>query len=400
MKRSPLSLALCAAAATFAGAALLPSVTRAATLAAVPTEQKGAVQALEQAINPEQAIHQRIELYGALRLSVDYSDSDVSSSEVDAYSSSSLPLTDGGVSVSSNTSMIGFRGMVPINERYQGLWQYEQQINVDTSDSGDVWATRDSFLGVGGPFGSLLIGRVNTPFKNMSVAYLGYFNVVNADSHAIFGASSDGNIGTRLDALGSNSITWKVHKGDVSFQAQYSAAQDNNSNVVDDNNQAAYSAWARWQPGPFDLDAAWVHYEKFHDIASLDAWRVSAKYQIGPVTLGALYENIDVDDPLLVRMDRPAYGAQVTYSIAPRWIAAAQWNHAEETDIGDDEADQYSATLYHPINQQLLINFTYTTTRNGDNASYKGVAYSHDDRVGTLPGRNPQSFSIGAQLKF
>lgn len=108
------------------------AVLAAATLPVV--SQGAAVQVLDQVTNPEGAIHEPLEVYGALRLSVDYSDADVSADEADA----DPLLSDGDLSVSSNTSMIGFRGEVPLDNRYMFLWQYEQQVDIDDDDPGDV----------------------------------------------------------------------------------------------------------------------------------------------------------------------------------------------------------------------------------------------------------------------
>ena len=109
---------------------LCMAVFAAATMPSL--SQGAAVQVLDQVTNPEQSIHKPLELYGALRLSTEYSDSDVSAEEADA----NPVLSDGDISVSSNTSMFGFRGEVPLNDRYMFLWQYEQQVDIDDDDPG------------------------------------------------------------------------------------------------------------------------------------------------------------------------------------------------------------------------------------------------------------------------
>lgn len=368
----------------------------AAGVATVPaTGHAATIELLNQDINPDQSIHKTMELYGAIRVSADYMDSDVSTAEAKG----NPYLSSGDVSISSNTSMIGFRGMVPVNKDYQMLWQYEQQVNIDGNDPKDTWTTRDSFLGFKTPAGNFLVGRVNTPFKNMGVTYLGYFNTIVSDSHAILGADSQGGA-VRLDLMGSNSITWKDRIGQVSMQAQFSADQSGSVGTVDNNHRASYSTWVRWQPGPFDLNAAWIRYNSYYDIGSIDAYRAFAKYKIGRARIGAIYEDIKADNPALASIDRPAYGLQFNYNILPRWTAVAEWNHAEESKIGNDKADQYGVALFHPINKQLLVHAAYTITENGKNAAYRGVDYAHGDWLGTLPGRNPWAVSVGAQLNF
>lgn len=363
-------------------------------VAALPALSQGAaVQVLDQVTNPEGSIHEPLEVYGALRLSVDYSDADVSADEADA----DPLLSDGDLSVSSNTSMIGFRGEIPLDDRYMFLWQYEQQVDIDDDDPGDVWTTRDSFLGLESPAGTFLVGQINTPFKNMGVQYLGYFNTTIADTHAILGAAANGS-GARLDLLGANSLNWKIKKGDVSMALQYAADQAGSIKSVDDNDRASYSGWLRWQPGPLDMNAAFINYQDFFGTGDLNAYRGSVRYRLGSMMISGLYENVQPEN--FASLDREAYGLQLFYTLVPRWTLAAQWNHAEESEAGDDEADQYSLGVFHALSDSILLHAMATTTENGENASYKGVDYAHGDKLATLANRDPWSVSLGAQLKF
>ncbi len=370
---------------------LCMAVFAAATMPSL--SQGAAVQVLDQVTNPEQSIHKPLELYGALRLSTEYSDSDVSAEEADA----NPVLSDGDISVSSNTSMFGFRGEVPLNDRYMFLWQYEQQVDIDDDDPGDVWTTRDSFLGLESPAGTFLVGQINTPFKNMGVQYLGYFNTTIGDTHAILGAAANGS-GARLDLLGANSLNWKIRKGDVSLALQYAADQAGSIKSVDDNDRASYSGWLRWQPGPLDMNAAFINYGDFFGTGELDAYRGSVRYTVGPAIISGLYENVEPEN--FASLNREAYGLQLFYTVVPRWIVVTQWNHAEESEAGDDEADQYSLGLFHALNDRVLLHTMVTTTQNGDQAAYKGVDYAHGDKLATLANRDPWSVSVGAQLKF
>lgn len=351
------------------------------------------IQTVEEVTHPESAIHKRVELYGALRVSVDYSDSDVSSAEA----SGNPLLSDGGVSVSSNTSIIGFRGEVPYRDGYTFLWQYEQQVDIDDVDPKDTWTTRDSFLGLSTPVGSFLVGRLNTPYKNMSVAYAGYFNTTVGEPRSVLSAPSVG-AGGRLGQFAANSINWKHKIGDVGLALQYSADQASTVNTVDDNDGDSYGAWIDWKPGPLRLGAAYMNYSDAFASGKLEAYSLSAKYTLGKWVFGGIFEDIDAGG--IDALARKAYGVQLNYTFKPRWIAVAQWNHAEETPRGDDEADQYSAGIGHSLSKQVWVYGMYTTTQNGDNAAYRGVDYAHGDKLGTLPGRDPWSFSLGAQLKF
>ncbi len=358
------------------------------------TTQAAVLSSLDQVTDPDRQIHKRLELYGAVRLSMDYSDSDVSADEAELGTG----FSDGDFSVSSNTSTIGFRGRTPIAPGYVGIWQYEQQVDVDHEDDGDVWTTRDSFVGLDSPLGTFLVGYVNTPFKNMGVRYLSYFNATVGDGHALLGAPADGS-GRRIDLRGANSVTWKNDRGPLRAAIQYSADQSGDDGKVDDNSRDSLSASLQWEYKQLQLSGAYIHFsEAIAGMDELDAYRLAAKYKIGRLQLGGVFEDIDARGSDAI--SREAYGLQLLYSASRRWVIGGQWNHATDSEAGDDKADQYSLGVFHHLTDQILLHAVATTTRNSGDAAYRGVDYAHGDDVGTLPGRDPWSVSVGGQLKF
>ncbi|CUR44649.1 Porin precursor [Alloalcanivorax xenomutans] len=351
------------------------------------------IEDIKNIVHPGVITGKKMELYGAVRVSVDYADSDVSSAEAEGGDL----LTDGGLSVSSNTSMIGFRGEVPYNDKVIFLWQYEQQVDIDDKDEGDTWTTRDSFLGLKTPVGRFLVGRVNTPFKNMSTEYALYFASSVGESRSILGAPSSG-AGAHVDLMGANSLNWRFQYRRVNFALQYSADQSGSVNAVDDNDRDSTSAWLDWKGEHLQLSGAYIHYSDFFATGKLEGYRAFAKYTMGPVTLGAIYEDLQPEQ--FDTLDREAYGAQVTYRYLPRWVLVGQWNHADESERGDDAADQYSLGLFHHLSKQVLLHGMLTHTDNDGQGTYRAVNYAHGDKVATLPGRDPWAISVGAQLRF
>lgn len=94
-----------------------------------------------------------LEVYGRASLSVDQLD------DGDKYQRANL---------SSNASRLGFRGSKKIGN-LTGIWQIEQEIQLNLSNSsGDTnnrLASRDTFAGLRGDFGTLRAGKFDTPFK-------------------------------------------------------------------------------------------------------------------------------------------------------------------------------------------------------------------------------------------
>lgn len=94
-----------------------------------------------------------LEIYGRASFSVDQLDDGA------AYNRMNL---------SSNASRLGFRGSKKIGN-LTGIWQIEQQIeiNLDNKASTETnrLASRDTFAGLQGDFGTVRVGKFDTPFK-------------------------------------------------------------------------------------------------------------------------------------------------------------------------------------------------------------------------------------------
>lgn len=88
-----------------------------------------------------------VEIYGRAHLSVDALDNGV----------------DSGTNVSSNSSRLGFRAKTEIEGGLEAFVQIEQNIRFD--EGAGNWASRDSFVGLRGSFGTLRLGQFDTPLK-------------------------------------------------------------------------------------------------------------------------------------------------------------------------------------------------------------------------------------------
>lgn len=88
-----------------------------------------------------------ISLYGRASVSLDFLDDGANYSELN---------------ISSNSSRLGFRAQSEF-DGMTGIMQIEQEI--DYSNQGSNWASRDTFVGLRGGFGTLRVGKFDTPFK-------------------------------------------------------------------------------------------------------------------------------------------------------------------------------------------------------------------------------------------
>ncbi|WP_167321219.1 porin [Alloalcanivorax dieselolei] len=349
-----------------------------------------------------------MEIYGKVRLSIDYADSDLNG----APERPSQGLTDGSTGISSNATLIGFRGSYGIkNQPYTVVWQMEQTVDVDTS-ANNTLANRDTYLGLRTPIGVFRVGRMDTPYKKMALANSLYVSTV-ADPFAILGKGSAG--GSRMDLRGANSLYWNGEVAGVKLAAQYALDQDSGDytlpdgssvngtdGYIDDNDADMYSTSIFYTVSNLTLSGAYSKYSEIHG-GKLEGWRLGVRYMLGNSLLGGIYEEMDADDEVASgTLSRSAHGIYIQHRILPRTTIGAQWMHANESKLaaGDDDADQFTVAIHQQIFNPLVVYFATTITRNGENGAYRSGDYAHGDLIATAPGGDPLAVSVGAEFIF
>jgi predicted porin len=347
-----------------------------------------------------EATVEELEIYGTVRLSIDYGNSDLGSAPEDK----SAGLTDGSVGLSSNTTTFGVRGSYALEDvPYTFVWQLEQKYRPDT-DGGYTLGTRDTYLGVKTSAGLFRFGHMSTPFKLMGLRN-SLFVTTAADPMAILGKSSVS--GARLDLRAQNALKWDYSFQGVQVSALYSldgqrGSEGSSDSYIDNNDDGVYSVNLGYDAGPVRLMGA---YENWADAfgGDISAWRIGARYNAGPIMMGVIYGDIDTDDTVVSgSLSRSEYGAYLSYKVAPKMSVAAQWMHADESELaaGDDDANQYSLGVFYAPYKPLTFHAVTTMTDNSDNGRYSTADYAHGDEVATVDGGSPYVFSVGAQLKF
>lgn len=332
-----------------------------------------------------------VEIFGTLRLSADYV--------------MDTGLEDDNLNIASNSTNVGFRGVVPIEGTdLKAFYHLEQQLDMD--DGSGTWGGRDNYVGVATPAGKFSVGYISTPYKIMGIIFTNYVTTA-ADPFAILGAaSSRGNIagpgsrGVRLDLRSRNGVQWENNFGGVNVKLMYSAGMSASGEPdgQDDNDDQMWNGSAIWKgPAGLRLGAAFAKYDNWAGAGpEVEAYRLGAAWGSGPLSAEAIFEDMDSD---AARATRRVYGANVGYNVTPRTNIGAQWMHADESDAGNDEADQVAVVLSHNLSKALQVHALYSTVLNDSNAQYAITDYGHDN-VGSALGAEPQVFSLGMSFKF
>lgn len=245
---------------------------------------------------PAFAATSNVDVYGALGISVE----DTNGENV------SMQVTD-------RQSRIGFKGSEDLGGGLKAIWQIEQAISTSAGGQDGVggagFANRNSFVGLSGGFGTVLMGRHDTPYKLTTAGKLDMFADTMGDVNAVGNMATAGCGGAtgkscatdlilaRHDARPGNAVAYmSPNFSGLSFAAAIVAGQDANADNVDGTSLAA-----TYENGPLYVAGGWQKLEStvFGSSgttaanAETDAWKIGAGYTFGNFKVGAVYEDVN-----------------------------------------------------------------------------------------------------------
>lgn len=268
---------------------------------------------------PAFAATSNVDVYGVIRMSVDHSD--VKASDRDAWT------------INDRISRFGIKGSEDLGGGLKAVWQIEQQMN-STEAGADAVAfnagMRNTFIGLNGGFGTVLIGRHDTPYKLGGSADL--FADTAADSTR---AGAGGIIGRNgFDTRASGTIAYvSPDFSGFHFAAAIipgeevapgttvaPAAGTNDANGLMD----AYSLMGAYANGPLKATLSYENYDADLGgavITSSDksATKFNIAYKVGDIGLGYTYER-SKDGALnaaAARNTDTGHLASVSYAMGP-----------------------------------------------------------------------------------
>jgi predicted porin len=172
-------------------------------------------------------------------------------------------------SVDASNSRLGFRGTEDLGSGLRALWQIESTVPIDTGDTGGILATRDSFVGLGGGFGTVRLGNMETvyktlgdPLKFMNISSGNFVSASNIiSSRQPFNASGAASSAGSFHLRRTNSLLYNSPEfGGVQLHAMYSPDEIRTGNL----NADLQSYGATYKRGGLFLALAYeVHNDLF-----------------------------------------------------------------------------------------------------------------------------------------
>lgn len=348
----------------------------------------------QQAAEPVKKPEVKTEIYGQLHGSVDQ-------------------LDDGGdkddTYLSSNSSRLGFKGDVDVNPSIglKAIWQAEAGLALDEKESSHYFTSRNTFLGLDSKAGKLLVGRHDTPFKDLS-RKVDMFGDQIGDSRNLTNPG-----GAKWDLRPDNSIRYTTPKCPVgvSLTAQYSTADEVSNTEIASGNLM----WSKTFESKDEIVAA-VGYEAHGkgllgtdtnkdskiDVPAEDdesGFRAIASYKIAAigVKVSGLYEKLyDVNGK--DSSDSDVYGGGLSYTLKKSTLKAQYYTR---NDSGDSLGGNMIAVGFdQKLSDNVLVYVAYSETSNDDKSKYTMSADGHGDVVTPAVGNDPSGFSVGMIYKF
>ncbi|MCC6207606.1 MAG: porin [Gammaproteobacteria bacterium] len=303
---------------------------------------------------------------------------------------------DSTLALSSNASRIRFKGDEQINDDLSAHFQAEFEFFADTGG----WDTddrndRNTFVGLTGGFGTIDLGRIDTPYKQ---AYEDMFGDTRADVEAIIG-SIDGAVD--FEERVANQIQYTSPdlngaKVKVGYSLGVDATEDDLPKAAEPDN-TMLSAAVLYGQGPLSLSAAIEQYKTgTGGDEDPEAMKMSGGWDFGQGTkVSVIYEDIDNGDDDA----RSAFYISGSHKLSDTMKLMAAVGQADDLDSTDESgASHFALGLSNKLAKNTEVYALYASVSNDDNARYrlKGVGRPDDPTTGYTQ----SAFSLGIVHKF
>ncbi len=262
-------------------------------------------------------------------------------------------------------SRIGFKGSEDLGDGMKAIFQIETQ-------TGNSLGNRNTFVGLSGGFGTVVLGTHDTPYK-ISTGSLDLFGDTRADYNNIIG-NYNGAVGFDERAGQTAAYITPTVSG---LHAAIARVSLKAAEAAGAKETEAWSMTAIYKNGPIFATVAYEAYEDgsgslggfgVPDVnGESSAFKLGAGYKIGDGKIGFVYEDIDTE---AANADRDAYMINYAHKFGANTFKI-QYAAADDRDgLASSGAKNWTLGLDHAFSKRTKVYGLYTTTANDTNASY------------------------------
>lgn len=297
--------------------------------------------------------------------------------------------------VSSNSSNIWFKGAEDLGNGMKAVWQMTTYVGLGGTGSGsNAWTNGNSFLGLAGGFGTVVLGKHDTPFKILG-RKVDLFGDQIGDSRNLISAG-----GATWDLRPDNVLAW-ITPTFSGFHAALAHVTNVDTAAASDVSIDAWSGLGIYENGPITAGLA---YER-HNLSNAtfntndeSAWRLAGGYDFGAGKVNALWQRMN--DIGGTNNDRTTWGLGASFKVGSG-AAKVQYTRAGDvSDTSNTGANMWSLGYDHNLSKRTVAYAAVARTSNDSAAKFSAYAGGHGDNPGIMAGENGTGFSLGLNHSF
>ncbi|MDY0035485.1 MAG: porin [Zoogloea oleivorans] len=310
--------------------------------------------------------------------------------------------------VSTNSSLIGFKGAEALGNGLTAVFQYESSVGFD--NTGGIGATRDSFVGVAGGFGTVVLGNLTGPTRALGGAVDVNAGATGIGANAALLGKLGGYLVNTTDLAGSypgaapNTTTncgrsstctsifdtrWKnaiayvsPSFAGLSVTAAYVANENKAFQGASAANTTGYDVGLKYANGPamaavtynaVSLGQTFAGGSKQADVSD---FRVGGSYDFGIASVRALFDHARADHAGIGgKITQNVFGLGGTFNVTPAGKLLAQVYLARDLKVDGSDAKDSGAKLFevgyeHSLSKRTMLKAVYAHLNNDNKASY------------------------------
>ncbi|WP_024610928.1 porin [Pseudoalteromonas sp. TB64] len=246
-----------------------------------------------------------------------------------------------GTQIEAPYSRIGIKGDHKLNEYLSAVFKYEVQVKgFEEDDTEEPFTARNTYLGLKGAFGEVVVGRNDTRFK-YSEGKLDNFNETQADMAQVIAGQ---------DRLGDTITYTSNYWYNTQFSFTYAPKDDNK------DNEAGFAATLIYGDRNLNNTPYYLSLSHVDSLNNITASRIAGVYKFEQLQLGALYQHSESVDGT---KSGNGYVLSASYAL-DKWVPKIQFAKDDSTLRQASEATQWSTGLDYVFDKQTTAYLLYT----------------------------------------
>jgi len=306
-------------------------------------------------------------VYGQANMAIEITDNGS-----DTTSTSVGNAADSRTQISSNVSRIGVKGSSEdLGGGMTAIWQMEGQVNLDdgtgVSGAGTSLFNRNTFAGLTGGFGTVVLGRHDTPYK-MSTRKLDMFADTIADNRSIMGNGHDARLSNVLaylspDISGFNAAVALVLGTDNTF----GGAATTETSATSLSLQYGMDAWSVILANQtIDSTDSVVPGNKYNSSAT----KLGGTFAMDMFSVGLVYEMLADKDGAGTKVEKNDIYIGGKVKVGDAGAVKLGYTMASEWKVGgvtgkNSEGSQVSLGYDHALGKNTTVYALYSSVSNG-----------------------------------